>query len=214
VTDPRLVAALRAQLTRRRELLDGGARHVGWKIAKDIAEIDAVTGGAPAFGYITTASVLPEAATFDPAGCRELRAETELVVDVGPDGMVAAYAVGLELVDVGRPPSDLEGIVADDVFHRAVVLGSPFATAAVAVEPRTLRATLLVDGEERECGEVELDGAGVVRAVAEVLDAAGERLQAGDRVLAGSVCHVPVGAGDEIVAAIDGLGRVSARIAG
>ena len=35
----------------------------------------------------------------------------------------------------------------------------------------------------------------------------------GDRVLAGSSTHVPVGPGDHVVVEIDGLGRVEARIA-
>ena len=38
---PDLRAALHAQLEHRRAALDAGARHVGWKIGGDIAEIDA-----------------------------------------------------------------------------------------------------------------------------------------------------------------------------
>jgi hypothetical protein len=39
-------------------------------------------------------------------------------------------------------------------------------------------------------------------------------LEPGDRILAGSSCHVPAAPGDAIVAAIDGLGSVRAAIAG
>jgi 2-keto-4-pentenoate hydratase len=38
-------------------------------------------------------------------------------------------------------------------------------------------------------------------------------LQPGDRILAGSACHVPVEPGDIVVAEIDGLGTVAATIA-
>jgi hypothetical protein len=50
---PCLVAALREQLSRR----PPGARRLGWKIGGGIAEIEAVTGGLPAFGHLTLDSV-------------------------------------------------------------------------------------------------------------------------------------------------------------
>jgi 2-keto-4-pentenoate hydratase len=52
-----------------------------------------------------------------------------------------------------------------------------------------------------------------VSAAARLLAAAGQRLQPGDRILAGSACHVSVKAGDDIVAEIDGLGAVAATLA-
>jgi 2-keto-4-pentenoate hydratase len=207
---PRLVAALREQLAARERLLAAGAERVGWKIATEIPEIDAVTGGAPAIGYLTTAGVLPEAGTYDAAGDRELRAETELVIDIGADGAVAGFAVGLELVDVARPPGDLEGIVAANVLHRAAVLGPPHPAAAAPFGA----ATLEVGGEPRDTAAVDVDVPATVRAVAALLESVGERLEPGDRILAGSSCHVPVRPGDEVTAEIAGLGRVSARVAG
>jgi 2-keto-4-pentenoate hydratase len=47
-----------------------------------------------------------------------------------------------------------------------------------------------------------------------MLEAAGERLQTGDRIITGSVVQVPVAPGDEVVAEIDGIGRVGLTIAG
>jgi 2-keto-4-pentenoate hydratase len=210
MTADRLGAALGEQLEGWRALLDGGAERVGWKVAHAIAEIDEVTGGAPALGYLTTASVLPEGGTYDASGDRELRAETELVVDVGPDGTVLGFAVALELVDVARPPDGLDGIVAANVFHRAVVLGPSVPLQAAPFG----RATLTIGGVEREAADVEVDAVAVVARIGELLALVGERLEPGDRILAGSSCHQPAGPGDEVVAAIDGLGRVSARIAG
>jgi len=49
-----------------------------------------------------------------------------------------------------------------------------------------------------------------VSAIARLLTAAGERLLPGDPILAGSACRVRVKPGDDIVAAIDGLGAVAA----
>jgi 2-keto-4-pentenoate hydratase len=51
-----------------------------------------------------------------------------------------------------------------------------------------------------------------VRAVAQLLAAVGERLQAGDRILSGSLTRVPVAPGDHVAAIIDDLGSLDARI--
>jgi 2-keto-4-pentenoate hydratase len=65
---------------------------------------------------------------------RAVRVETELVIEIAGaveagapsealQRAVAGLAVGLEIVDVARPPDDLEGIIASNVAHRACVLG-------------------------------------------------------------------------------------------
>jgi 2-keto-4-pentenoate hydratase len=58
---------------------------------------------------------------------------------------------------------------------------------------------------------------GVHPRIAAALDAqlahwSGERLQAGDRILSGSLTHVPVAAGDHVVAIVDELGSLEATI--
>jgi 2-keto-4-pentenoate hydratase len=53
-----------------------------------------------------------------------------------------------------------------------------------------------------------------VVALGRVLEAAGERLQAGDQIITGSVVQVPLAAGDEVVAEIDGIGSVGLIVAG
>jgi hypothetical protein len=73
------------------------------------------------------------------------------------------------------------------------------------------RARLRIGGEVRDAGPVRGDPAGTLRAAAAVLAAVGERLRPGDRVLAGSSCHVPADPG-EVVAEIDGLGAVGAQL--
>jgi 2-keto-4-pentenoate hydratase len=205
---PRIAAATRAQLEAWRAALDGGARRVGWKAALSIAEVEELMGAEPAIGHLTSATLLAPGGAYSAAGDRELRAETELAIEVGEDGRVAGLAVGLELVDVARPPDGMEGIVAANVFHRAVGFGPsrPVERADGA------RARMLVNGELREEAAVEADPARTLPAVARVLDAVGERLRPGELVLAGSACHVPAGPGDAVAAEIDGLGRVEATI--
>jgi 2-keto-4-pentenoate hydratase len=199
--NPRIVAALRAQLRAR----DPGARRVGWKIALGIAEIEELVGPEPVIGSLTTATQLEPGATYRGGG--PLHADAEVVIEVGSGGRVVGLGVGLELVDLRRPAGGMEAIVAANVLHRAFVLG-PSRHGARAGE-----GALILDGEVRARAAAVIDADATVRAVARLLDAVGERPEPGDRVLAGSVVQIPVAPGDRVAAAIEGLGRVEAVIA-
>jgi 2-keto-4-pentenoate hydratase len=205
-----LLAAQREQLEQRRKLLHDGARHIGWKIGAGIDEIDAVTGGIPALGYLTSATVFDHGARLESVSGRELRAETELLIQVARTGSHprAAVGVAIEFVDVARPPCEMEAIVAGNVFHRAAVLGGARAGGLAAAAC----ARLWIDGELREIAPVTTDVAATIAHVAGLLAAAGERLRAGDVILAGSLTHAPVGFGSKVEAEIDGLGRVETAL--
>jgi 2-keto-4-pentenoate hydratase len=191
-----VLEALRRQLVRRQALLDAGATHLGWKIGAGIPEV-----GEPVIGYLTSASVLAPGAAHDTAGARELYAETELIVHG------ASVGVAIELVDTARPPDTMAGIVENNVFHRAAVLGH---LRAGALRDGAV-ARIWVDGELRATGPVTRPP---MERVAELLSALGEQLRPTDAVLAGALTHVPVNAGNEVVAAIDGLDRVAVTLSG
>jgi 2-keto-4-pentenoate hydratase len=205
-----------AMLARAARLREAGAVRVGWKVGHGIEE----AGGRLVVGALTSATILGDGATYAAGHPAALRAETELAVwlaaDVPGDAdaqtarrAIAGVGVALELVDVARPPeASLERIVAAGVFHRAAVLGPCAAPLGGALGPATLR----VGGRVHDADEPLPDAAGIVLAVAGALAAAGERLEGGDVVLTGSVVHVPVGVGAEVVAGIGGLGRVRATI--
>jgi len=200
-----LLSALREQLKRRRSLLHQGARHIGWKIGAGIPELDRT-----AIGYLTSATVFDHGATLDTVGGRELRAETELLVQVArtsPEPR-AVVGVAIELVDVARPPSELEAIVAANVFHRAAVLGRVRAGALTA----GACARLWIDGELREIAPVTTDVVTTIAHVAGMLASIGERLRPGDLILAGSLTQVPVRPGSAVAAEIDGAGRVEVAL--
>jgi 2-keto-4-pentenoate hydratase len=182
----RVRRALLRQLARRRAVLDGGARHVGWKVGAGIEEV-----GGPVFGYLTSASVVARGGFHDVTGARALRAETELLIEVREEGL--ACGVALELVDTARPPGGMEEIVAENVFHRAVALGER--------RERPVSARLWVDGALREEVPVGTDPAAVAARLAAQLEACGERLRPGDLILGGSLIHVPVQAGCRLAAA-------------
>jgi 2-keto-4-pentenoate hydratase len=122
---------------------------------------------------------------------------------------VAGLLVALEVVDVGRPSHEAQALVAANVLHRAVAFGPTRRGATAPAGP----ARLLIGGELREEAPVRGDPAAVVAATARLLAAVGERLEPGDRILAGSSCHVPAAPGDAVVAEIAGLGAVAATIA-
>jgi Fumarylacetoacetate (FAA) hydrolase family len=95
-----------------------------------------------------------------------------------------------------------------NIYHRAVALGPPrpwirgqHSVARALVNDRSVQDATLAD-----------DYAPTVRAVARLLAAAGKRLQAGDRILSGSLTRVPVAPGDHVVAIIDDLGSLDAMI--
>jgi hypothetical protein len=80
------------------------------------------------------------------------------------------------------------------------------------MRPDGREAALWVNGVRHGADREHHDVVQTARDVARVLALAGERLLAGDRILAGAVVHAPVGSGDQLVAEIEGLGRVTARI--
>jgi 2-oxo-3-hexenedioate decarboxylase len=197
---PRLLAALREQLGRR----PPGARRIGWKLGGHIAEIEAVTGGLPAFGHLTTATLLADGDVYDPGGAA-LHADTEVAVEIGADGEITAATVALELVDLSRPPDDLEGIVAANVFHVAFALGPMKPPPGVARARSVVNDEIVAEGSTHDVDEV-------VAVVRQLVEAAGERLEPGDVILTGSVTQVPLRPGDHISAEIDGLDRVGVQL--
>ena len=70
-----------------------------------------------------------------------------------------------------------------------------------------------MNGQVRAAGHARGDYGETVQTVARLLGAVGERLRRGDRILAGSVTQVAVLPGDQVLAEIEGLGRVAVTIA-
>jgi 2-oxo-3-hexenedioate decarboxylase len=211
--------ALRAQLRARRTALDSGATRVGWKVGLNIAKVKEVMGDEPIPGYLTSATRLGPGGAFHARSVRALRAESEVAVELGRDvrptddpeavrAAVAGLATALELVDVEPPVDSFEGVVADNVYHRAFALG-PTRQAAPGTP---LTSTLRVNGKVQASGATSEDFAAKLLAIARLLDAVGEGLRAGDRIIAGSLTHVPVGAGDTVEVAIDPLGSLAVEI--
>jgi 2-keto-4-pentenoate hydratase len=176
-------------------------------------------GSEPIFGYLTSATRLEPGRTFHSRGVRKLRAESEVAVELGRDvrptddpetvrAAVAGLATALELVDVDPPVDGFEGVVADNAYHRAFALGP---TRKVVPGTR-LVSTCRVNGEIRDSDRTSEDFAAKLVAIARQLEAVGEKLRAGDRIITGSLTHVPVRAGDAIEISIAPLGSLAIQI--
>jgi 2-keto-4-pentenoate hydratase len=157
---------------------------------------------------LTSATRLHAGAVFPAEGANELRVDAELAVEIGVDGEPARFGAALELVDIARPPDDFESIVAGNVWHRAFALG-PLRSEP---PPGVVRARVLIDGEVVESGERRVDPGETARIARELLGAAGERLEPGDCIIAGSLIQVPVAPGDEVAADLGELGQVNVKV--
>jgi 2-keto-4-pentenoate hydratase len=207
-----------ALLERWRAELAAGASRVGWKIGHDIPEVTAHSGHCPVVGYLTSWTAIEDGGAWSRQGS-DLRAEAEFAVSIGADlhandaasvpvQAIAGLCAALEIVDVDRPPGDLDAVMGSDVFHRAVAFGP-----TRSVTPDELgHATLHLNDTVHYASEPMPDPLWVVRTAAEILAQFGERLLTGDRILSGSFIHQRLGHARLASVAIRGLGRVSLAI--
>ena len=222
MSEQAVVHGLLAQLEEWRAELERGADRVGWKIGLNIPEVQERLGiGEGVIGYLTSSTLVESGGEYAAGDAVRLMAEPEVALQIGRDvpvdadldqarEAIAGLAPALELVDTGRPPAGVEAILAENVFHRAAVLGAP----APAFPAEGLEAVIRVNGEERESATAPDDFADVVELTARLLGVAGEQLREGDRIIAGSLtAQVPVGPGDVVAVELAGVGSVEARIA-
>jgi 2-keto-4-pentenoate hydratase len=217
------------QLERWREALRSGAGRAGWKIGFNDPSVQQRFGlETPVVGYLTSNRIVGNGKVRTPPPGGKLGIEAEVAVIIGRnlgsapsadevESAIAAVAPALELVDYARPAPDLDAILANDVFHEAVVFGTQVVVPLRDL-PSRLAVTLAVNGVETAGLVPELvptSFVDLVSLVARVLAAHGETLVAGDRIITGSLIQpARVAPGDAIGARIDPLGRVSMTLAG
>jgi 2-keto-4-pentenoate hydratase len=219
--DPRVRAGLERALVSWRALVEGGAERVGWKVGLNAPPVMESLGLAhPVIGFLTGATVVESGASYSLAGASKPLAEPEVSIelrrDVGPgaeadEALAAIESLGpaIEIVDIPSPPEDVEQAVAGNVFHRAVVFGPTRQDAAVSGAV----ASVAVDGQQRERGDVHTDLAETIRVVADLLGAVGERLSAGDRIIAGALTTpVELAAGERVALDLGPLGSAEVTL--
>jgi 2-oxo-3-hexenedioate decarboxylase len=173
-----------ALLTRRGLMLERGAEPVGWKIGFNMPEVQEKLGiDAPLAGFLTTNGLLEDGAEWSLGDQGNVVVESEVAVELGEDGRsIAALLPALELADPPDLEQDVETILAGNIFHRGVAFGPRVETQTPGA------AKILVNGEEQHAVDAERAAADLermVEAVAARLEAAGERLRPGDRIITG-----------------------------
>jgi 2-keto-4-pentenoate hydratase len=155
-------------------------------------------------GYLTSRTLVEPGGVFAAAGAASLRVDAEVAIEVGS----ARVGAALELVDVVRPPHDFETIVARNIWHRGVAFGPLSGDAP----PERFVARVLVDGSVRASTQGSCDVEGTVAIAEHLLAAVGEQLEPGDRIIAGSILHVPVTSGDDVVVDLGELREVGVTV--
>jgi len=204
--DPRVLAPMQVQLDLWRSALAAGAERIGWKIGFNTpaAQEEAGIEGA-VIGFLTSATSVRYGSHLSLAGVTKSMIEPEVAIEVGEMGDAVALAAAIEVVDVNAPFSEIEGIVAGNIFHRGVLLGD-FRPGYLP--PR--HAAVLVDGQERARVDVEdFDPEEIIAFVARELAEVGETVLPGDKIIAGSLTPpVDVSPGDRVGVQLDNLGMI------
>jgi 2-keto-4-pentenoate hydratase len=219
--DLRVAVGLPAQLRRRAELLAGGAEPMGWKVGFNMPAVQQAFGiTQPISGFLTTATLISAGESHSLVGARQPMAEPELAIHIGADlapdcdpaaaqAAIKALGPAIEVADVDSSLTDLTEIVAENVFHRAVLFGQPVAGVPIA----DVVARVTLNGEpfgEAAPLEATLDPVGVIRLIARTIGAGGERLGPGDAIISGSLVPPPVvSPGDELALDLGPLGSLS-----
>jgi 2-keto-4-pentenoate hydratase len=215
--DPRLASALLQQLERRDGLLREGAMRVGWKLGMGDRES---IGGQIAVGYLTSATRLDPGSRYV-AGSpgADLHADAELAIELGRDlpssadaravaDGISGYAAALEIVDLSPLPDEPESVVAANVFHRAVAFGP----SRTELPTDDVLASLVVNDFVKANAPFAGGLVDRICKAARLLGAVGERLQAGDRIITGSIVQVAIDVGDVVLADLGALGAVQLAI--
>jgi 2-keto-4-pentenoate hydratase len=225
VIDAAVQRGLHAQLREWRARLAAGEQRVGWKLGyMDAAARNRMGLSHPLVGYLTSGRRIPNGGRFMPAPGAQLLVEAELAVRLGRDvpadsspaaalHAIDALAPAIELVDIAHPLSEVEAILACDLFHAAVALGEPQAIARYpAMETVTGRLRI----NDRGLGEVATaslpaDPGALLILVAQLLAPHGVSLRTGDWIITGAAIKpAPAQPGDHIEVDLDHLGRVEA----
>jgi 2-keto-4-pentenoate hydratase len=207
--DPRVRRGMDVQLELRRERLAAGDAPLGWKVGFGTPEAFEKLGtSAPLVGFLLSSALVPSGSAYSIDGFGHPALEPEVAVRAGEGGVPVALGPAFEIADV-EPTSDVERILAGDIFQRGVVVG-PMAEQASL---KAASAVVTVNGEAMRVRDPQaLPGAipDVIAHVSDLLPEFGERLRLGDVVITGSIVPpLQVEPGDRVEYELDGIGSVS-----
>src|SRR5215831_16459949 len=229
--DARVVHGMRAQLEMRRKRLEGGDAPLGWKVGFAAPEMLKRLGiSGPLVGFLTRNALVRSGATVSLAGWAKPVAEPEIAVHLARDvpagadhaaaeAAIAGISPAIELVDLTAPPKDPERILSGNIYQRHVVLSGE-APARAGAAAHGLMCRVKRRGNEFACTDDPQANTGkwvdIVRHVADVLAACGERLRSGEIIITGSVVPpLAIEPGEDAIAfEVDPIGAVAVRFSG
>jgi 2-keto-4-pentenoate hydratase len=202
LNDPRIAEGMRAQMELLRRKLDSGARQIGWKVGFGApAAKEKMNLTAPIVGFLLDRAELASGAEVSLAGWQKPAAEAEIAAYIGRDlpagaprdevrRAIAALGPAIELADIDCAMDDVQAVLSGDIFQRHVILGPRDALRSGArldgLKGRVTRSgqDIPVPADlETNIGEV----VAIVRHVADVTEAVGGGLRAGQFIICGSL---------------------------
>jgi 2-keto-4-pentenoate hydratase len=224
--DPRIQRGMTEQLAKRRARIAAGEAPLGWKVGFGApAMLEKFKIGAPLVGFLMQRGRIASGGSASLKGWVKPIAEPEIAVHIGHDlpgggdraaaaAAIAALGPAIELADADLPFEDPEAILKGNIFQRHVILGAPDASRAGGSTAGLTARVFRRDAEFARTSDPEaLTGkiVDIVRHVADLLAAFGERLSAGEVIIAGSVIPPLLVEADEtgVAYALDPIGRVS-----
>ena len=209
----RVVRGLRSQFESLESKRSGGDELVGWKVGLNAAPVQEQLGiSRPVLGHLTTASLISPGAAHPVAGGVHVGVEPEVAIHLGAGGAIEALGPAIEIVDLDPAITELEAILAGNVFHRGVVLGPP-AAGLQPSELATITASVTKNGvlaERARFADAGEPPADAVALIAERLALVGEEPGAGQVIIAGSLTPIVfVEPGDRIEVDLGPLGAVA-----
>ena len=212
-------------LAQRSDHLESGGRTIGWKLGFGApAWLEKFDLSGPLLGFLPESRSHPPGATVSCEGWVKAVAEPEIAVHIGRDvddpsravEAVSGLGAAIELADVDPPPDDIEETLAGNIFHRAVILGEPDPGLSPN-DVGLLRARVHVDGagvaDTTDLETLTGNLGDILGHAAALLAAAGERLRAGEVVIAGSVVPpIEISPGSEVSYELSPLAPVIVRV--
>jgi len=202
IRDPRILRGMETQLRLRQERLNMGDKLIGWKVGFGTsASQERLRINTPLVGFLTEKALLPSGANVSIDGWVKPAVECEIAVYIGTDlaevvdrestrAAIAALGPAFELADVHFPPDDVDMVLADNIYNRHVILGRADPSRAGCVLDG-LEAHIYRNGDEvartADLQALTGDVVDIVSHVAKLLFSLGERLSAGEFIIAGTI---------------------------
>jgi 2-keto-4-pentenoate hydratase len=213
--DPRIERGTHAMLALRRERLAAGERALGWKVGFGApAALEMLGTDRPLVGFLTDRGLIADGSAIPIGAWTAPMLEPEIAAHIGEGGAIAGLSAAIELADVDVKPEDPEAILAGNIYHRHVMLGpiDERRTDGAGIGARLLRGGDVVAATD-DPAALTGDIVEVVRLTAELLEACGERLRAGDVVITGSaVPPLPVAPREAVTAELGPLGALTVAL--